>query len=126
MSRWMQKRAVCVLETLRQAGLPIGVVTNGSPRKRHTIHLLGLDRMASCVFISGECGCRKPDAAIFRAAASCVGVHPARVLFVGDRRRDDHLGGAQRGHDNGVAAARTPLAAPAVRARGGCDHRGAR
>jgi len=41
--------------------------------------------MTSCIFISAEFGCRKPDAAIFRAATSCVGAHPARVLFVGDR-----------------------------------------
>jgi len=81
-----------VLETLRQANLSIGVVTNGSPQKRHTIHLLGLDRMTSCIFISAGFGHRKPDGAIFRAAASCVGVHPARVLVVGDRRCDDIWG----------------------------------
>ncbi len=90
-----------VLETLRQAGLPIGVVTNGSLRKRQTIHLLGLDRMTSCIFISAECGHRKPDAAIFQAAASCVGAHPARVLFVGDHLRDDIWGA----HGVGMATA---------------------
>jgi HAD superfamily hydrolase (TIGR01509 family) len=81
-----------VLFALEQAGLPYGIVTNGSTRKRHTLRLLGLEDRAAVTVISGERGRRKPDVAVFTQTATDLGVRPGAVLFVGDKRRQDIQG----------------------------------
>jgi len=53
------------------------------------------DRLTSCIFISEVFGCKKPEAKIFLAAASCLGVATWDVLFVGDNPYAD-IWGAQR------------------------------
>ncbi len=84
-----------LLDALGQAGMPFGIVTNGSYRQKHKIEVLGLDRLTSCIFISEVFGCKKPEAKIFLAAASCVGAAAGEVLFVGDNPYAD-IWGAQR------------------------------
>ncbi len=83
------------LDALAGAGVPFGVVTNGSARQWNKIEKLGLRRRTSCLFVSETFGGRKPEAAIFRAAADCLGVAPENVLFVGDHPIND-VCGAQR------------------------------
>lgn len=87
----------CVLAALRQANLPFGIVTNGTAQKRHTIHLLDLDRMTACIFVSATFGRRKPAESIFAAAAGCLGVAPEDILFVGDKPRHDIRGARRAG-----------------------------
>ncbi len=82
-----------LLDTLVRAGLPFGVITNGSARQWRKIEALGLDRRTSCLFVSETFGVKKPDPAIFHAAAACLGVPPANILFVGDNPSAD-IGGA--------------------------------
>ena len=84
-----------MLDALGQAGMPFGIVTNGSYRQKHKIEALGLDRLTSCIFISEVFGCKKPEAKIFLAAASCLGAAAGEVLFVGDNPYAD-IWGAQR------------------------------
>ncbi len=90
-----------LLDALGRAGLPFGVITNGSVRQWRKIEALGLDRRTSCVFVSEAFGVKKPDPAIFHAAAACLGVPPADILFVGDNPAAD-IGGAKSA---GMAAA---------------------
>ncbi len=97
----LQPQARRLLALLDRAALPYGIVTNGSAQKRHTIHLLGLDRRTTCVLISGEQGRRKPDTSLFLQAADCLGVSPQRILFVGDQRRQDMQGA----HESGMRTA---------------------
>jgi HAD superfamily hydrolase (TIGR01509 family) len=85
------------LDTLRNAGILLGIVTNGTKRKRHTVTLLGLDRRAACIVISGELGRRKPDRADFDAVIACLGVPPDASLFVGNQRRQDIDGARDAG-----------------------------
>lgn len=86
-----------ILDALEHADIPFGIVTNGQARKRHTLRLLGLDDRAAAVIISGERGRRKPDVAVFRRAATDLGVRPEAVLFVGDKARQDIRGARDAG-----------------------------
>lgn len=86
-----------VLPLLDEAGIPFGVLTNGSSYKRTTVRALGLDRHTRCVIVSADYGVQKPNARIFRHAARCLGVRPARVLMVGDKRDSDIQGACRAG-----------------------------
>ena len=88
-----QAETEALLDALARAGLPFGVITNGSARQWRKIEALGLDKRTSCLFISEPFGVKKPDPAIFHAAAACLGVPPASILFVGDNPSAD-IGGA--------------------------------
>jgi putative hydrolase of the HAD superfamily len=84
-----------LLAVLRAAGLPFGIVTNGSEHQLRKIEALGLDLLTSCVFVSALCRCRKPEPAIFLAAAGSLNIPPAEILFVGDNPEAD-IEGAHR------------------------------
>jgi len=86
-----------LLDALGQAGIPFGIVTNGSYRQRNKVEVLGLDRLTSCIFISEVFGCKKPEAKIFLAAASCLAAPAGEVLFVGDNPYADIWGAHRAG-----------------------------
>jgi putative hydrolase of the HAD superfamily len=86
-----------LLAALADARVPWGIVSNGSSSQLLKIRKLELDALAGCVVISEIVGARKPDPAIFRAAAEHLGVAPADVLFVGDHPEADVLGAAGAG-----------------------------
>ncbi len=86
-----------LLDALERAGVPFGIVTNGSRYQLHTIQALGLDSRTPCILVSDLVGCRKPDAAIFAAAAARLGVPPGAVLFVGDNPEADVWGAHRAG-----------------------------
>jgi len=90
-----------LLDALADAKIPFGVITNGSARQWRKIEALGLDKRTSCLFVSETFGLKKPDTAIFHAAAACLGVLPADVLFVGDNPIVDIVGA----HAAGMPAA---------------------
>ena len=85
------------LEALTGAALPFGIITNGSARQRHKIELLGFDQLTSCIFISHLFGAKKPDPAIFLAAASRLQLPPGEILFVGDHPLNDVWGAHRSG-----------------------------
>jgi putative hydrolase of the HAD superfamily len=67
------------------ARVRIAVVTNGGSRaQREKLRRAELDDVVHAVFVSGELGEAKPDAAIFRRALAWGGAAPADCLFVGD------------------------------------------
>ena len=86
-----------LLQTLDAMRLPFGIVTNGSRHQLRRIQTLGLDRSTACIFVSELVGSRKPEAAIFLAAADCVGTAPNRILFVGDTPEVDIVGAHNAG-----------------------------
>jgi putative hydrolase of the HAD superfamily len=80
------------------AGLRLGVITNGDgEQQRAKLAALGLDGRFEAVIISGDAGFAKPDARIFRLAATAIGVPPGRCLFVGDSRAGDAAGARAAG-----------------------------
>lgn len=83
-----------LLLKLRERGgvLRLGVITNGPANvQRPKLEALGYRDYfpESLVFVSGEFGARKPDPAIFRAAAKAAGVEPSDCVMVGDAREFD-------------------------------------
>ena len=87
--------ALALLHELNAAGMPWGIVTNGTPMQHATIRAQGLEGLTRCVVVSEEAGCHKPEPAIFHLALNQLGLLPSRdVLFVGDDAVAD-IGGAQ-------------------------------
>jgi putative hydrolase of the HAD superfamily len=96
--RWLTHMALeedtlRLLRALADVSIPMGVITNGGAQQHLKIDQLGLRSHTSCIFISEESGCRKPDPAIFQAAAACLNVPCEHTLFVGDNPTAD-IGGA--------------------------------
>jgi putative hydrolase of the HAD superfamily len=87
-----------VLDAVRSAGLPLGVLTNGTEEQQvGKLAATGiLDRFA-VVRTSEALGVSKPDARAFDALCARLGVPPAEVLFVGDDHRADIQGARAAG-----------------------------
>jgi len=89
-----------LLETLRDRGLKLGLVSNAidPPDLLHRdLAELGVaERLDTAVF-SSEVGRRKPDPAIFELALERLGVDAADALFVGDTLATDIAGAAALG-----------------------------
>jgi HAD superfamily hydrolase (TIGR01509 family) len=89
--------AVATLGALRSSDPTrrIGVVTNGpADVQRAKVELLGIERLADFVLISGEFGVWKPDPAIFHEALRLGGASVAEAVFIGDSAEHD-IAGAQ-------------------------------
>ncbi len=88
---------VPTLNALRQAGLPLGIVsntTNPGFMKAVEQKRLGLDDYFAFSIYSSEVPYRKPHRSIFEAATANLKLPPAEVLYVGDNQLVD-VGGAK-------------------------------
>ena len=82
--------ALTVLDRLRDAGTPMGLITNGpADVQRQEIETLGLAPYFDPIYIEGEVGYGKPDERVLASAAAAVGLPPERILFVGNSYRHD-------------------------------------
>ncbi len=80
---------ISFLDAARDAGLALGVVTNGSAiAQRAKIEILGRERFESIV-VSAERGVAKPDASVFQIALHELGVAPADTVHIGDHPAND-------------------------------------
>ena len=89
-----------LLETLRDRGLKVGLVSNAfdPPALLHRdLEQLGVAERLDVAVFSSEVGRRKPDPAIFERALAVLGVAPGRTLFVGDTLATDVAGAAALG-----------------------------
>jgi FMN phosphatase YigB (HAD superfamily) len=84
-----------VLGRLREAGVVLGIASNGQGYTRRELAWVGL-RMEwleeACCFWSGDHGYSKPSAAVFgrlSEALGRVGIAPGEVVMVGDREDND-------------------------------------
>ena len=77
------------LEALREAGVPVVVLSNFDSRLLRIADGLGLNGYARAVICSTVVGHAKPAAPAFAAAATALGVPAGKVLHVGDSRRAD-------------------------------------
>ena len=93
--------AAPVLQTLRQRGLRIGLLSNTHwPREYHEQFLDrdGLTPLIDARLYTSEMQWMKPHPEAFAAALEAVGVRdPSRAIFVGDRPFDDILGAKRAG-----------------------------
>lgn len=87
------------LERIREAGLPIGLVSNfdHAPAARSLLERAGISPFLKVVVISQEVGFRKPNPCLFRRASEGLGARPAEVLFVGDDFSADVVGAQNSG-----------------------------
>ncbi|MGH2548590.1 MAG: HAD family hydrolase [Thermomicrobiales bacterium] len=92
----LDEPTIALLKDLETAGIPWGIVTNGSPTQLKKLERVGLDG-AKCVVVSGILGIRKPEPGIFLAAAEGLGLEPGNILFVGDNVEADIIGAANVG-----------------------------
>lgn len=91
------------LEELQQRGIIIGLITNGECNiQNRKITRLGIDQYISPdnIFISGDCGCEKPDIEIFEIAKNQLcGETEKMMLYVGDSWELDVVGAIDAGWD---------------------------
>jgi putative hydrolase of the HAD superfamily len=84
------------LQTLRQNGIKLGVITNGgTERQGRKLDSLGISSWFDVILISETEGVRKPDAEIFHRALARCEVKASEAIFVGDHP-DTDIGGALR------------------------------
>ncbi|MGI9254214.1 MAG: HAD family hydrolase [Thermomicrobiales bacterium] len=87
-----------VLRSIRHAGYPVGIITNGpADVQRAKVNLLGVNDLVDFAIVSGEFGVAKPHPSIFHAALKAGGRSASEALFVGDALEFDITGA------NGVA-----------------------
>lgn len=84
------------LATLRDRGVPLGLVTNGdASQQRFKIERHALAPYFGAIVIEGEFGVGKPDSAVYRHVLATLGASPERTWMVGDNLEAD-VEGAQR------------------------------
>jgi putative hydrolase of the HAD superfamily len=77
--------AVDALEALRQRGIPLALLTNGSAvAQRGKVDRFGLAGYFDCILVEGELGFGKPDERVYRRALEILGVSAADAWCVGD------------------------------------------
>jgi putative hydrolase of the HAD superfamily len=86
-----------VLAHLESRRIPYGVVTNGTERQWRKIDALGLRQRTQTILVSETFGAKKPEEAIFLAAAKSIDIAPSQVLFVGDHPVNDVTGARSSG-----------------------------
>ena len=102
------------LRRLREAGVPVGIVSNTGWDVRSVFAAHSMSDFVTSFTLSYEAGAVKPDNKIFRVACESLRLEPGEVLMVGDDPRADSgaaLSGirtlllpAQPPHtDNGIA-----------------------
>jgi 5'-nucleotidase len=90
--------ALDTLDTLRAAGLKLGLITNGaSAIQRRKLKVLAWEDFFDTVVVDTEFGHPKPDCRIFDHAAAAVGLPPAELMIVGDHLTADIGGGRSAG-----------------------------
>ena len=105
--------ASTALERLRESGIRLALLTNGSSEKQWgKIRQFGLERYFDHIQVEGDVGFGKPDAQAFRHALSTLDARPHETWMVGDNLLAD-IAGAQRvgihaiwmdAHGNGLDA----------------------
>lgn len=87
------------IHELHGLGVRLGIVSDWGSNLLPIVEGLGLGPELDFVVASGAVGVSKPDPAIFRLAATRVGVSPAAALMVGDSYRADVVGAQSAGMD---------------------------
>ena len=96
-----------VLDSLRSAGVQIGILSNFDSRLPPILDALGITAKVDCVRYSTEIGAAKPDAKAFAAITAALSCPAQDCLHVGDSRAAD-LEGAQAAGLQAVLVDRGP------------------
>ncbi len=98
MRSFLRHGAVQTIEHLREAGISVGIISDGSPAvQRQTVRALGLEPFMDFIVTSGTEGYNKPHERLFRRAIELAGVTPEKMLHVGKSPVTDVLGARRAG-----------------------------
>jgi len=100
------------LQSLRERGLKLGIISNWDQRLRPLLSRLGLQPFFDSQVISCEIGATKPDARLFQKAAAELAVTTAELLHVGDHHQFDLVGARQAGASALQIERRHPMTEP--------------
>ena len=88
-----------MLEKLREMGLKIGIITNGSVESQKAkIDLLGMDRFVDETIICGTLGVQKPERLPFDVMCERLGLDASELLYVGDNPVNDIMAARNAGY----------------------------
>ncbi len=98
--RVLRPEVPTLLETLRQRGLRLGVISNITSRRfvPHQLAKYGIASYFDVVVTSAALGWRKPNLCIFLEAARLVGCPPHACAYVGDTVSRDVIGARRAGY----------------------------
>lgn len=108
--------ALAVLSVLRSGGIRRGICSNAPfppEMMRRQVGTNGIGDLMDGVVFSSMVGRRKPAPEMYQAALDAIGVAPERVLFVGNRVREDYEGPRSLGMQAVLYTAHNPEPAPA-------------
>jgi putative hydrolase of the HAD superfamily len=80
------------LNTLKEKGLTLGLISNIEQDISGTLSKLGLASLLAIVVTSQDAGANKPKPEIFRYALKKAGVKPEESVYVGDQYQVDIIG----------------------------------
>ena len=87
------------LNTLKERGYRLAVLSNNDSRLRSVLKDLAIDFLFEKIFISSEMGVEKPEAEIFRKVEKSFSKEPSNFLHIGDSYSRDFEGASQAGWD---------------------------
>ena len=99
-ARQLAAHTHALLESLRERGLKLGLVSNAFDPGwllQRDLEQMGLAERLDYAVFSSEVGKRKPHPEIFERALDVLGVPAAEAVFVGDRLYEDVRGAAELG-----------------------------
>jgi putative hydrolase of the HAD superfamily len=108
--------ALQVLSVLRSRGVKRGICSNAPfppEMMRRQVASNGIGELMDGIVFSSMVGRRKPAPEMYRAALDAIGVAPERVLFVGNRVREDYDGPRSMGMQAVLYTAHNSEPAPA-------------
>lgn len=82
------------LNSLRQAKVKLGLVTNASPSVREVLRSRNINALMDAIVVSSDVRIRKPDVEVYQICLRRLGVAQSAALFVGDGA-DQELEGAK-------------------------------
>jgi putative hydrolase of the HAD superfamily len=85
------------LDSLKQRGYRLGVISNSNGHVRRLLEQVGLARFLEIIIDSSELGIEKPDPRIFHAATGFLGLDASHCSYVGDIYEIDVVGAKAAG-----------------------------
>lgn len=86
-----------IVDELRDAGVPVGVLSNSEGRLAELVDEIGWSERFEVIVDSGRLGIEKPDRRIFEHAATALGEAVASLVHVGDSLAADVEGACNAG-----------------------------
>ncbi|RXZ77458.1 HAD-IIIA family hydrolase [Paenibacillaceae bacterium] len=90
--------AMDVIHVLRNQGLKLGLITNGSVHSQNAkIDCAKIRHLFDVIVVSDEVQVKKPDKRIFEIALERLGVKPETSFYIGDHPLNDIKGASEAG-----------------------------